>query len=43
VRLIDELTAECAARGLTSHHAFIGTALPARPGASSAKGVEYRP
>ena len=43
IRLIDELTAECRARGLDSHRSFIGTALPARVGASSAKGVEYRP
>lgn len=43
VRLVDELEAECRARGLGSYRAFVGTALPARAGASSAKGVEYRP
>jgi len=43
VRLIDELSAECAMRGLDSYRSLIGTALPARTGASSAKGVEYRP
>ena len=30
-------------RGLTSHRDLIGTALPKRAGAPSAKGVEYRP
>ena len=43
VRLIDELAAECGRRGLESYRPLIGTALPARTGASSAKGVEYRP
>jgi dihydroorotate dehydrogenase (NAD+) catalytic subunit len=43
VRLIDELTAECRRRGLTSHRELVGTALPARAGPPSAKGVEYRP
>jgi dihydroorotate dehydrogenase (NAD+) catalytic subunit len=43
VRLVDELTAECRRLGIASHHPLIGTALPARTGASSAKGVEYRP
>jgi dihydroorotate dehydrogenase (NAD+) catalytic subunit len=43
VRLVDELAAECARRGLTSHHELIGTALPKKTGAPSAKGVEYRP
>ena len=43
VRLIDELAAECGLRGLESYRPLIGTALPARTGASSAKGVEYRP
>ncbi len=43
VRLVDELSAECRLRGLDSHLSLIGTALPARTGASSAKGVEYRP
>jgi dihydroorotate dehydrogenase (NAD+) catalytic subunit len=43
VRLIDELSAECALRGLNSYRPLIGTALPARTAPSSAKGVEYRP
>jgi dihydroorotate dehydrogenase (NAD+) catalytic subunit len=43
VRLVDELEAECRTRRVASHRHLIGTALPARPGASSAKGVEYRP
>ena len=43
VRLVDELAAECAARGLASHRDLIGTALPRKAGTPSAKGVEYRP
>jgi hypothetical protein len=43
VRLVDELAAECRSRGLSSHRPLIGTALPARTGPPSAKGVEYRP
>jgi dihydroorotate dehydrogenase (NAD+) catalytic subunit len=43
VRLIDELEAECRRRGLDSYAPLIGTALPARTAAPSAKGVEYRP
>ncbi len=43
VRLIDELAVECRRRGLTSYRPLIGTALPKRPGAPSARGVEYRP
>jgi dihydroorotate dehydrogenase (NAD+) catalytic subunit len=43
VRLADELRAECLRRGLESYRPLIGTALPRRAGASSAKGVEYRP
>jgi dihydroorotate dehydrogenase (NAD+) catalytic subunit len=43
VRLVDELGVECRARGLTSYRPLIGTALPARAGAPSARGVEYRP
>jgi dihydroorotate dehydrogenase len=44
VRLVDELAAECAGRGLGSHRELVGTALPAgRASAASAKGVEYRP
>lgn len=43
VRLVDELTAECRRRGLASHQPLIGTALPKKASAPSAKGVEYRP
>jgi dihydroorotate dehydrogenase (NAD+) catalytic subunit len=43
VRLVDQLAAECRARGLSSYDALIGTALPKKAGAPSAKGVEYRP
>jgi dihydroorotate dehydrogenase (NAD+) catalytic subunit len=43
VRLIDELAATCLERGLDSYRPLVGTALPARPGQPSAKGVEYRP
>ena len=43
VRLVDELAGECRRRGLSSHHELVGTALPRKPGAPSAKGVEYRP
>ena len=43
VRLIDELAGECLARGLSSYQPLVGTALPPRPDAPSAKGVEYRP
>lgn len=43
VRLVDELAAHCARAGLASHRDLVGTALPRRPGAPSAKGVEYRP
>ena len=43
VRLVDELAAECAARGLASHRDLVGTALPKKAAAPSAKGVEYRP
>ena len=43
VRLVDELGAECRTRGWDSYRPFIGTALPKRAGAPSAKGVEYRP
>jgi dihydroorotate dehydrogenase (NAD+) catalytic subunit len=43
VRLADELAAECRRRGLASYRDIVGTALPRRPGAPSAKGVEYRP
>jgi dihydroorotate dehydrogenase (NAD+) catalytic subunit len=43
VRLVDELTEECRRRGLSTYRDLIGTALPRKPGAPSAKGVEYRP
>jgi dihydroorotate dehydrogenase (NAD+) catalytic subunit len=43
VRLVDQLAAECRSRGLASHEVLIGTALPKKAGAPSAKGVEYRP
>ncbi len=43
VRLVDELTATCRARGLSTYADLIGTALPRKPGAPSSKGVEYRP
>jgi dihydroorotate dehydrogenase (NAD+) catalytic subunit len=43
VRLGDELRAECLRRGLASYRPLVGTALPRRAAAASAKGVEYRP
>jgi len=43
VRLVDELAATCRARGLATYEPLIGTALPRKAGAPSAKGVEYRP
>jgi dihydroorotate dehydrogenase (NAD+) catalytic subunit len=43
VRLADELRAECLHRGLSSYAPLIGTALPKRAAAASAKGAEYRP
>ncbi|HEX8941211.1 MAG TPA: dihydroorotate dehydrogenase [Candidatus Limnocylindrales bacterium] len=43
VRLADELADECRRRGLDSYRPLIGSALPRRPVAASAKGVEYRP
>jgi dihydroorotate dehydrogenase (NAD+) catalytic subunit len=43
VHLADELRAECLRRGLDSYRSLIGTALPKRASAPSAKGVEYRP
>jgi dihydroorotate dehydrogenase (NAD+) catalytic subunit len=43
VRLVDELTAACRERGLSSYRDLIGTALPTRPATPSSKGVEYRP
>ncbi len=43
VRLVDELAAETARGGHRSYRSLIGTALPRKAGAPSAKGVEYRP
>jgi dihydroorotate dehydrogenase (NAD+) catalytic subunit len=43
VRLVDELAVECRRVGVRTHLEFVGTALPKRAGAPSAKGVEYRP
>jgi dihydroorotate dehydrogenase (NAD+) catalytic subunit len=43
VRLVGELAAECRRRGLSSHAALVGSALPRRASPPSAKGVEYRP
>jgi dihydroorotate dehydrogenase (NAD+) catalytic subunit len=43
VRLVDALAQACGHRGLARYDALIGTALPKRPNAASAKGVEYRP
>ena len=43
VRLVDELAAECGRQGLASYRDLIGSALPAKPGQPSVKGVEYRP
>ncbi len=43
LRIVEELRAYCAARGLASHLPLVGSALPARPNRPSAKGVEYRP
>jgi dihydroorotate dehydrogenase (NAD+) catalytic subunit len=43
VRLVDELSGECRRRGFGSYVGLIGTALPRRAAASSARGVEYRP
>jgi dihydroorotate dehydrogenase (NAD+) catalytic subunit len=43
VRLVDQLVDECRARGFASFNSLVGTALPKRASAPSAKGVEYRP
>jgi dihydroorotate dehydrogenase (NAD+) catalytic subunit len=43
VRLTDELRSACARRGFGTYRPFVGTALPKRTGAPSAKGAEYRP
>ncbi len=43
VRLVDELGETCGRLGMDSYRDLIGTALPAKTGQPSAKGVEYRP
>jgi dihydroorotate dehydrogenase (NAD+) catalytic subunit len=43
IRLVDELTEECRARGLDSYRDLIGTALPRKTGPPSTRGAEYRP
>jgi dihydroorotate dehydrogenase (NAD+) catalytic subunit len=43
VRLVDELAAETGRLGHASYRELIGSALPRKAGAPSAKGVEYRP
>jgi dihydroorotate dehydrogenase (NAD+) catalytic subunit len=43
LRLVDELSAHCAERGVGSHHELVGSALPKRRDRPSSKGVEYRP
>jgi dihydroorotate dehydrogenase (NAD+) catalytic subunit len=43
VRLVDELAETCGRLGMPSYRDMIGTALPAKTGLPSAKGVEYRP
>jgi dihydroorotate dehydrogenase (NAD+) catalytic subunit len=43
VRLVEELAVECGRRGHAGYRDLIGTALPAKAGLPSAKGVEYRP
>ena len=43
VRLVDELGEACGRLGMSSYRGLIGTALPAKTGLPSAKGVEYRP
>jgi dihydroorotate dehydrogenase (NAD+) catalytic subunit len=43
VRLVGELAFAAARAGHDSYRPFVGTALPARPGMPSSKGVEYRP
>ncbi|MBF6606286.1 MAG: dihydroorotate dehydrogenase [Chloroflexi bacterium] len=43
VRLVGQLAEAAARAGHASYRPFIGTALPAKPGVPSAKGVEYRP
>ena len=43
VRLADDLRAACLKRGLAEYGPLVGTALPRRAAAPSAKGAEYRP
>jgi dihydroorotate dehydrogenase (NAD+) catalytic subunit len=43
IRLVDELRAEAARRGLGTYRDLIGTAVPHQPGPPSTKSVEYRP
>jgi dihydroorotate dehydrogenase (NAD+) catalytic subunit len=43
VRLVGELAEECRRTGVGSHRELVGSALPKRAAAPSAKGVEYRP
>ena len=43
VRLVDELAAACAHRGMASYRDLIGSALAPTAGRPSSKGVEYRP
>jgi dihydroorotate dehydrogenase (NAD+) catalytic subunit len=43
VRLVDQLADECRRRGLPAYGSLVGTALPKKASAPSAKGVEYRP
>ena len=43
VRLVDELADDVPGAGLASHRDLVGTALPKKPAAPSAKGVEYQP
>jgi dihydroorotate dehydrogenase (NAD+) catalytic subunit len=43
VRLTDELRVACLQRGMATYRPLIGTALPKRARAPSAKGAEYRP
>jgi dihydroorotate dehydrogenase (NAD+) catalytic subunit len=43
IRLVDELAAYCADRGLASPRELVGKALPSRRDRPSSKGAEYRP
>jgi len=40
---VEKFAVRCRGRGFESYRALVGTALPQRTGAPSAKGVEYRP